>query len=112
MSRVITLGDYAGHVFLGLSFEPDCVAVREKIVVGFFFGDDAAADGNDGAIACAKDALESALLDGAIAGLAVEGENFRERHAPIPFYFLAPLHLGDCTACRRIGGCGRLLPSA
>ncbi len=78
-------------MFLCLRLQPDRVAMREKVVVGLFFGDDAATHGNDGALAGAKDALEGALLNRAITGLTVERKNLGERHTGIFFNFLVEL---------------------
>ena len=93
-------------MLFGLRFEPDGVAVGEEIVVGFFFGDDAAADRDDSAVAFGKDALESALLNGAIAGLRVEGENFGKGHAGFFFDFVVELNEGDVALGGELGAKG------
>src|SRR5260370_20968155 len=94
-------------MLFGLGFEPNRVTVREQIVVGLFFGHDAAADGDNGAIAFAEDALESALLNSAIAGLAVEGKHFGEGHAGFLFDFMVELDERDVAVGSELGAeCG------
>src|SRR5260370_32324205 len=76
-------------------FEPDGVAMRQKIIVSFLFRDDAAADRDDGTIGRAKNAFESALLNGAITGLAVERKKVGERHSSFFFDFLVEFDKGE-----------------
>ena len=90
-------------MFFGLGFEPDGVAMGEQVVVGLFFGDDAAADGDDGAIAFTENALESALLNGAIAGLPIEGKNFGKGHAGIFFDFVVQFDEGGVAFVGEFG---------
>src|SRR6266852_9193263 len=68
----ISLGDDARHVFLGLRFYPDGVAVGKEIVIVLFFRDDAAADGKYDAVVFREHSLQRTLLNGTKARLPVE----------------------------------------
>ena len=98
----------------GLRFDPDGVGVGAEEIVGFGFGDDTAADGENAVFVFAHDAFERAAFDGAIAGLTVERKNVGEGHAGFFFDFTVEFDEGDVAVrqrvfrrawiCRRRGG--------
>jgi hypothetical protein len=96
------LGNDTGHVLFGLGAQPKREAVGEQIFVGLLFGDDAAAHGNDRAIALMQNAFERATLNRAITGLAVQGENLSERHSRIFFDFVIELDEGEVAVIRKL----------
>ena len=89
---MVTLGEYALHMLIGLRLDPYGCACLAQLLERFRFRYKAAADGNHGALLLAKYAFERCFLKPPIRHLAAERKHFRDRQAGHRFNFADHFH--------------------